>query len=207
VAAFCFVTEARTNTNKPYSRNSGFALYDGFYVFKESLTNSRKQLESIGALNPVQKQFVGTLVDTEAAVGYFLKQTGREDRRRRGAWIAYLSVKMKYRGDLGHFAELIGHQSPSRSLNKNTITRTLDLRWSVQIQGVVAYTLLRDVRPFLFNEKSIIEVECILKHGPNVPSDLPHPFITYGAVRVRRGVWYWPQIDGDNNGRQMMRSG
>ena len=179
-----------------YDRNLGITWYDGFPILKESLTRSRNQLDAIRVLTPIQKQFVGTLVDTEAAVGYFLKLA---KHRKRPAWIAYLAVKMKHRGDVGHLAELVSHRGPSRSLNKNTITQTLDLRWSVQIQGVVAYTLLRDVRSFLFNEKSIIEVDCIMKNGPLVAGDQPHPFVSFGAMRVRRGVWFWPQIDGANN--------
>jgi len=180
-----------------YDRNFGIVLYDGFQVLKESLVRSRRQLAAICAMTLVERQFVGTLVDTEAAVGCFLKLA---KHRKRPAWISYLSVKMKYRGDLARLAELVSHQPPGRSLNKNTITQSLDLRWSVQIQGVVAYTLLREVRPFLLNEKSIIEVDCILKHGPIVSSNFPHPFIDCGAVRVRRGVWFWPQIDADTSG-------
>jgi len=183
--------------HRRYYRNYGIVSYDGFPIVRESLTKSKNQLGAIRSLTPTQKQFVATLVDTEAAVGYFLKLT---KNGRRPAWIAYLAVKMKHRGDLGHLAELVAHQAPSRSLNWNTITQTLDLRWSVQVQGVVAYTLLRAVRPFLFNEKSIIEVDCILKHGPLVAGDKPHPFVLFGAMRVRRGVWFWPQIEGANKG-------
>jgi hypothetical protein len=148
---------------RSYERNLGIVSYDGFPVLKEGLTNSRRQLGAIGSLKDIQKQFIATLADTEAAIGYFLK-LAREGKR--PAWICYLAAKMKYRGDLARLAELIGHQPPSRSLNKNTITQTLDLRWSVQVQGVVAYTLVREIRPFLLNEKSIIEADCILRHGP-----------------------------------------
>jgi hypothetical protein len=165
--------------------------YDGFYVLKESLTKCEKQLTAIAALTLIQRQFIGTLVDTEMAAGYFLvSQVG--SRRR---WVAYIAVKMKHRGDVAYFAELIGSQRPSRSYNANTITRTLDLRWSKQVQGLVAYALLKAVKPFLHNEKSIIEVDCILKHGPRVSADRPHPFVECGATHVRRGVWYWPQIE------------
>ena len=85
-----------------YNRKFGIVLYDGFPVLKESVTNSKSQLAAILALTPIQKQFVGTLVETEAAVGYFSK------RRTSGrlVWIAYLAAKMKYRGDLGRLAEL-----------------------------------------------------------------------------------------------------
>jgi hypothetical protein len=191
--------DSGADLHRRYDRNYGIVLYDGVPIVRESLTRFRNQLEAIRALTPIQKQFVGTLVDTEAAVGHFLKLAvgGRIP-----AWIAFLAVKMKHRGDLVHLAELVSHQSPSRSLYKNTITQTLDLRWSVQIQGFVAYTLLREVRPFLFNDKSIIEVDCILKYGPLVAGDQPHPFALYGATRVRLGVWRWPQIDGDDTHKQ-----
>ena len=172
-----------------FPKRVGLVLYDGFYVLKESITRSRNQLEAIGTLTPIQKQFVGTLVDTEVAVGYFHKS-----RHGNRAWIAYLAVKMKYRGDLAYLAELISHGPPSRSLNANSITHSLDLRWSV-----VAYTLLRDIRAYLHNEKSIVEVDCILRHGPIVPSDGRHPFVECGAAPVRRGVWFWPQIDDMDN--------
>lgn len=171
--------------------------YDGFPITKQSLTQSKVQLNAISLLTPTQRQFVGTVVDTEAAVGYFLKLAKNESP----SWIAYVAAKMKYRGTLARLAELILHQPPSRSLNWNTITQSRDLRWSVQVQGVVAYTLLREVRPHLFNEKSTIETDCVLKHGPIVSSSFPHPFIDCGASRIRRGVWWWPQIDGENNGR------
>ncbi|HEV2138211.1 MAG TPA: hypothetical protein VGR53_05165 [Nitrososphaerales archaeon] len=173
-----------------YANGVGLVLYDGFQVLKESITRSKNQLEAISALTPIQKQFIATLVDTEVAVGYFLKL--RNERR---AWTAYLAVKMKYRGDLAYLAELIAHHPPSRSLNANTITHALDLRWSVMAQGVVAYTLLRDIRTYLRNEKSIVEVDCILRHGPILPFDVPHPFVECGAKPMRRGVWRWPQID------------
>lgn len=173
-----------------YAKGVGLVLYDGFHILKESITGSKSQLEAISALTPIQKQFIGTLVDTEVAVGYFLKL-----RNGRRAWTAYLAVKMKYQGDLAYLAELIAHHPPSRSLNANTITHALDLRWSVMAQGLVAYALLRDIRPYLRNEKSIVEVDCILRHGPIVPLDVPHPFNGCGAKLLRRGVWYWPQID------------
>jgi hypothetical protein len=177
---------------RTYDRRFGIVSYYGFPVLKESITRSRRQLEAIGSLSTDQKQLIGTLVDTEAAVGYFLKKAANQ---KRPAWIAYMAAKMKYRGLLARFAELVGHQPPSRSLNKNTITQSLDLRWSVQVQGIVAYTLLREVRPYACNEKSIIEIDCILKHGPVVSSMCPHPFVDCGGRRIRRGVWYWPQID------------
>lgn len=163
---------------------------------REHITRSKRHLIAIAALTIVQKQFIGTLVDTEVAVGYFF----RLSKTFGGRWVAYLAVKMKYGGDLKYFANLIAHSPPSRSFNANTITKTMDLRWSLQTQGIVAYTLLRDVKPFLHNEKSIIEVDCILKHGPIVPTSARHPFVECGATWIRRGVWYWPQIDDENTG-------
>jgi hypothetical protein len=185
---------------RTYDRGFGIVLYDGFEVLKESITRSSRQLDAILSLTQVQKQLIGTLIDTEAAVGYYLK-LARDGQR--PAWIAYMAAKMKYRGLLARFSELVGHQPPSRSLNKNTITQSLDLRWSVQVQGVVAYTLLRETKSFVLNEKSAVEVRCILSHGPVVSALRPHPFIDCGGIRVRRGVWLWPQIDGENNGRPL----
>ena len=178
-----------------FPNGPGLVRYDSFYVLRESITRSKKQLAAISKLTSIQKQFIGTLVDTEIAAGYYLKL----HKSARPAWIAYVAVKMKYGGDVALFAELIGSLPPSRTLNMNSISHTLDLRWSKQIQGIVAYTLLRQVRPYLHNEKSIVEVDCILQHGPAVPASNPHPFISCGATRVRRGVWFWPQIDEEND--------
>jgi hypothetical protein len=174
-----------------YRRGRGIVRYDGFYVLRESITKCRKQLAAIAALTPIQKQFIGTLVDTEVAVGYFLVANKESNKR----WAAYLAVKMKYGGDVAYLSKLIGGGPPSRSLNANTITHTKDLRWSKQVQGLVAYALLKAVKLYLHNEKSIIEVECIMKYGPRVSADRPHPFVEFGATRLRRGVWHWPQID------------
>lgn len=170
---------------------------------EEHITRCKRQLDAIGALTPIQKQFVATLVDTEAAVGYFFRDT----KVFGGRWVAYLAVKMKYGGDLRYLAELITHSPPSRSYNANTITLTRDLRWSVQAQGIVAYTLLRDVRTFLHNEKSAVEVDCILGHGPVVGSKQPHPFMQCGAIRIRRGVWLWPEVDRMQHDTRIVHSG
>jgi hypothetical protein len=123
-----------------FPHGAGLVQYDGFYVLKESIIMSRNQLNAIAKLTPIQKQFIGTLVDTEVAVGYFHKL-----KHARRIWIAYAAVKMKYRGDLAYLAELVSHGPPSRSLNANGITHSLDLRWSVMVQGVVAYKLLKEV--------------------------------------------------------------
>jgi len=181
-----------------YHRKRGIVKYDGFYVPKENLTRSMGQLEALKALTEVQRQFIGTMIDTEVAVGYFL----RKSNVWQGTWVAYVAVKMKYGGDLRYFADLIKHIPPGRHFNANTITGSLDLRWSLQVQGIVAYALVRDVRPFLHNEKSIVEVDCILKHGPTVGANHPHPFLSCGATRVRRGVWHWPEIDDDIDGER-----
>jgi hypothetical protein len=178
-----------------YSRRSGLVVYDGFSVLKESLTRSRKQLTAIKALAPIQKQFVGTMIDTEIAAGYFLRTSNVSGSN----WSAYVAVKTKYKGDLTHMASLIGRQPPSRGWYANTIKHSLDRRWSLNIQGVVAYALLREARPYLHNEKSIVEVDCILEHGPIVSGRLPHPFVQSGAKRLKRGVWYWPSIDDEND--------
>jgi hypothetical protein len=102
---------------------------------------------------------------------------------------------MKYGGDVAYLAKLVEARPPNRSYNANTITHTLDLRWSKQFQGLVAYALVKEVRPYLHNEKSIIEVDCILNHGPRVSPHRPHPFVECGAIRIRRGVWHWPKIE------------
>ncbi len=178
-----------------YERRSGFVVYDGFTILKESITRSRKQLAAINGLMPIQKQFVGTMIDTEIAAGYFLRRGNVSGTN----WSAYVAVKMKYGGDLAYLASLIGHSPPSRGWNANTIKNSRDRRWSLTTQGIVAYTLLREARPYLHNEKSIVEVECILEHGPIVSGRFPHPFVQSGAIRVRRGVWYWPPVDDEND--------
>lgn len=174
-----------------WHRSRGIVAYDGFYVPRESITRSNKQLAAIEALTSDQRQFLGTMIDTEVAAGYFRRKSNVSG----DTWVAYVAVKMKYGGDLKYLAHLISHIPPSRSLNANTITNSLDLRWSLQVEGIVAYTLLREVRAYLHNEKSIIEVDCILGHGPIVKASDPHPFVQCGAKWIRRGVWLWPQID------------
>ena len=178
-----------------YNRKRGIIPYDGFPVLKESLTRSRKQISAIVAMTRIQRQFVGTMIDTEVAVGYTLRKTYASGT----AWVSYLAVKMKYSGDLVYLAKLTSRLPPSRGWYANTIKQSLDRRWSLNVQGVVAYTLLREVRPYLHNQKAIIEVSCILEHGPIVNGDLRHPFVQCGAKHVKRGVWYWPQIDDVNN--------
>jgi hypothetical protein len=95
------------------------------------------------------------MVDTEVAAGYYVR-TGNVSG---DMWVAYVAVKMKYSGDLAHMAKLLAHRPPTRGWNANTITKGFDLRWSFGLQGIVAYALLREVRPYLHNEKSMIEVD------------------------------------------------
>jgi hypothetical protein len=71
-----------------YPKGIGLVRYDQFYVLKESITRSRNQLKAIRDLTRIEKQFIGTLVDTEVAVGYFHKL-----RDGRSPWLAYLAVK------------------------------------------------------------------------------------------------------------------
>jgi len=178
------------------------SLFHGFTVPKDSLSRSKKQLTTISKLNEVQKQFIGTMLDTEVAAGYFLRKSNVTGN----TWSAYVAVKMKYGGDLFFFAKLIARLPPSRGWYANTIKQSLDRRWSLNIQGIVAYALLKEARPYLHNEKTIAEVDCILRHGPTVDGKLSHPFIQCGAIHVRRGVWYWPQIDDRNNGENGVHS-
>jgi hypothetical protein len=172
-------------------------------VPKESLSKSKKRLAAMSKLNQVQKQFIGTMIDTEIAAGYFLRKSNINGN----TWSAYVAVKMKYAGDLVYFAKLIARLPPSRGWYANTIKQSLDRRWSLNIQGIVAYALLSKARPYLHNEKAITEVDCILRHGPIVDGRLPHPFAQCGAIHVRRGVWYWPQIDDENNRKEDAHSG
>lgn len=179
-----------------YHRRRAIITFEGFPVPTRNLVQCKEQLAAINALTPVEKQFIGTMIDTEVAVGYFL----RKSEVSRGAWVAYVAVKMKYGGDLKYFAELVKHVPPGRHMYANTIKGAPDLRWSLQVQGIVAYALLRNVRAYLHNEKSITEVDCILEHGPIADAGKPHPFILCGGIRLRRGVWRWSQIDFDDVG-------
>lgn len=142
------------------------------------------------------------MVDTEVAVGYFIRRSNVSG----DTWVAYVAVKMKYPGNLVFMASLIAHLPPSRGWYSNTIKQSRDRRWSLNAQGIVAYELLRVVRPYLHNEKSTIEVDCILEHGPTVDGKQPHPFLQCGAARVRRGVWYWPQVDDENETEPIVHS-
>jgi hypothetical protein len=177
--------------------------YDGFFVLRESITKSKKQLDAIANLSQIEKQFIATLIDTEVAVGYFIRKSNVSG----ATWVAYIAVKMKYCGDIAFFAKLISRRPPSRGLYANTLKHSLDPRWSLNVQGIIAYTVLREVRAYLHNEKSILEVDCILAHGPIENGERPHPFVQCGAKHVRRGVWFWPQIDNEPNSEQIAHSG
>jgi len=62
------------------------------------------------------------------------------------------------------------------------------------LMGIVAFSLVLHTRPFLWNEKTIAEADCILGHGPTVKGG-PHPFELCGATRRGRGVWFWPAAE------------
>jgi hypothetical protein len=167
----------------------------GFFVMREILSRCKRQLLAVARQSRIQKQFIGTMLDTEVASGYFIGRNNVSG----DTWVSYVGVKMKYPGDLVYMARLVSHPSPSRGWYANSIKQSRDRRWSLNLQGVVAYALLHEARPYLHNEKTVIEVDCILKHGPSVDGKRPHPFVQCGARHVRRGVWYWPQIDDEND--------
>ena len=188
-------TESTQEMGRRNFQGKTMVRYNGFWVLTELLGRCSRQLTAISRLTPAQKQFVGTMIDTEIAAGYYIRRSNVSG----DTWVAYIAVKMKYPGDLAYMARLVSHLPPSRGWYTNAIKGSRDRRWSLNLHGIVAYALLRETRPFLHNEKSIIEVDCILSHGPTVSGANSHPFITCGASRVRRGVWYWPRIDDDNS--------
>jgi hypothetical protein len=55
--------------------------------------------------------------------------------------------------------------------------------------------VIRTVALFLYNEKTKVEAESIIKHGPHVAGELRHPFEEVGGVKVKRGVWIRPGLD------------
>lgn len=157
---------------------------------KEDLTRNRRHLSRIESLRTVDRQFIATLIDTEAAIGYFLRKFEHQNN-----WTAYISVKMLHSDVVNHFAELLGlerRRRPSESFNK--LTGNKERRWSVQLSGLIAFATIRKVESFLYNEKSKAEASCILKHGPIVTPSGLHPFLRCGATRRRRGVWIWPNV-------------
>lgn len=173
---------------------------DSFAVRQEDLTKLRERINRIKSLRSVDKQFVATMLDTEVAIGYFRKKefyvrTGFVI----GRWKAYVSVKMTYKGDIARLATFLGLQVPSKTkLHYNTLKATKEGVWCLQTTGIIPYVAIKTVAPFLYNEKTKIEAESIIKHGPFVPGEFRHPFEDDGGVRVKRGVWIWPGLEKAN---------
>lgn len=114
----------RLGRNLAVKRTNGLVRFHGFTVPRESLSRSNRQIAALRKLDRVQKQFIGTMIDTEVAAGYFLRRSNVTGN----TWSAYVAVKMKYGGDLFHFAKLIGRLPPSRGWYANTIKQSLDRR-------------------------------------------------------------------------------
>jgi hypothetical protein len=169
------------------------ANFCGFMVRTEDITRSSAQLHSIESMSDIDKQLAGTLTDTESAIGYF-RNGGTEENQ---FWTCYRSVKMKQRGLVVRFAKLVGANEPSLTRNWNTLTESYDFRWSKQIQGLVAFSLLLQIRPFLYNEKSTVEADCIIHFGPTVRGG-PHPFVWFGGATPRRCVWHGQGLKTEN---------
>ena len=161
----------------------------GFEVRKEDVTRSGRQLGLIDSMSTTDAQLSATLTDTESAIGYY----GAADTTGTRFWTCYHSVKMKNRGLVAYFTHLIGDRDPSFTSSWNTLKNSRDFRWSKQTVGIVAFRLLLKIQPFLHNEKTIAEANCIISHGPRVTGG-QHPFVRCGAIPVRRGVWKWPNI-------------
>ena len=68
-------------------------------------------------MTTIQKQFVGTMIDTEVAAGCFLRKTNTWG----STWVAYIAVKMKYPGDLGRLATLVSPSKP-RLVRQHQVT-------------------------------------------------------------------------------------
>ena len=177
-------------------QRSGYTPFDGFIVRQQDVNKLRDRIKYIESLRAIDKQFIATLLDTEAAIGYYRR---KEFYRRKGfvvgRWRAYISVKMTYKGDIARLATLLGLKVPERTtMHYNTLKATRELAWSLHTSGLRPYVAIRTVAPFLYNEKTKIEAECIIKHGPILPGEQPHPFESEVAVRIKRGVWIWPNI-------------
>jgi hypothetical protein len=175
---------------------SGFTQFDGFVVRRQDINKLGPQLKLIESLKIEDKQFIATLIDTEAAIGYFRR---REPYQRigfvMGNWRAYIAVKMIHKGVIAHFATLVGVQVPNKTrLYYNTLKATQESAWSVQTAGIRSYVIIRGVAGMLYNEKSRVEAASILRHEPITPAEEPHPFETDGARRIKRGVWFWPSL-------------
>ncbi len=177
--------------------HSGYTRLDGFILRQQDVNKLRHRIKRIKSLRMIDKQFIATLLDTEAAIGYFRK---KEFYRRNGfvigKWRAYISIKMTYKGDIIHLANLLGVQEPSKTkLHYNTLRATKESAWCLQTSGITPYVAIKTVAPFLYNEKTKIEAESIIKHGPLLPGERRHPFEDNGGVRVKRGVWVWPSLE------------
>ncbi len=184
--------EFKTEERDRVSTNARYVPFCGFMVRREDLTRNRRELSKIESLGEVDRQFIATLIDTEGAIGYFLRRSDRQNN-----WTAYISVKMAHSGVVNHFAELVGFERRRRPWQGfNSLTGGTQKRWSIQISGLPAVFTIKSVEPFLFNEKAKAEANCILQHGPVVKPAGMHPFLRCGATPMKRGVWIWPNLSG-----------
>jgi len=139
--------------------HSGYTRLDGFVVRQQDMRKLGHRIARIKSLRIVDKQFIATLLDTEAAIGYFRR---KEFYQRNGfvigKWRAYISIKMTYKGDVTHLATLLGLQVPNKTrLHYNTLKATRESAWCLQTGGITPYVVIKTVAPFLFNEKTKIE--------------------------------------------------
>ena len=81
--------KAQSGRYANHQKGRGLVMYEGFFVLKESITKAKRNLEAITRLTPVQKQFIGTIIDTEVASGYFLVANKHNIKR----WTAYFQSK------------------------------------------------------------------------------------------------------------------
>lgn len=182
--------EFKTEERDRVSTNARYVPFCGFTVRREDLTRNRRELSKIESLGEVDRQFIATLIDTEAAIGYFLRRSGRQNN-----WTAYVSVKMIHSGVVNHFAELVGFERRRRPWQGfNSLTGSTQKRWSIQISGLLAFFTIKSVEALLYNEKSKAEANCILQYGPVVKPPGMHPFLRCGATPMKRGVWIWPDL-------------
>jgi hypothetical protein len=177
--------------------HAGYTRFDGFIFRQQDVNRLQYRIKHIKSLRTIDKQFVATLLDTEAAIGYLRK---KEFYARNGfvigKWRAYISIKMTYKGDIIHLANLLGLQEPNRTkLHYNTLKATKESAWCLQTSGITPYVAIKTVAPFLYNEKTKIEAQSIIEHGPLLPGERRHPFEDNGGVRVKRGVWVWPNLE------------
>jgi hypothetical protein len=176
---------------------SGCTRFDGFIVRQRDVDRPRLRIARTKSLKTVDKQFVATMLDTEAAIGHLRK---KEFYKRNGfvigKWRAYVSVKMTHKGDIIHLANLLGLQEPSKTeLHYNTLKATKESAWCLQTSGITPCVAIRAVAPFLYNEKTKIEAQSIIRHGPLLFGERRHPLEDDGGVRAKRGVWIWPSLE------------